>query len=198
VTFDDIPNVYRTLVILPIMLTIISVGITEGFENFRRTSRRGSRIVGLILIGIALYEAGYFTHQYVVHAEKHQPWHRDFAMKALVTALGRQAPKFNKIMLTKMNTSYIHILFFDKIDPRFYQASGSQMDKDNTGFGNYIFIPEECPLRFDKTLGKVTGQPKLLYVNNSVCDIPPGAHVLTTIYWGDGNPAFRLLEYTGK
>jgi 4-amino-4-deoxy-L-arabinose transferase-like glycosyltransferase len=199
ITFDDVPNVYRSIVILPILIMIISLGITEGFAVLR--SNYGKRMVilaSIALLVVGTYEGLYFFHQYSGHGEKHQPWHRDFAMKGLVSAINTHHESFDTVYVTKTKTSYIHFLFYNKIDPLLYRASGSNMDKDNTGFAKYLFIPSECPLYADEYNMTIDGKANVLYVNTGTCPIPKDAEELMVVYWQDGNPAYRLIKYTGE
>ncbi|MCJ7792816.1 MAG: glycosyltransferase family 39 protein [Candidatus Marinimicrobia bacterium] len=197
VTYDDVPNVYRALVIVPIMVIFISIGMKEGFRKLLSWNRYYAIVCLMILLCLSLYETLYFTHQYVTHTKKHQPYYRDYPMKNLIYSLNTYSPKFEKIIMTKYKTSYIHILFFNKIDPHLYQASGSNMDKDNTGFDKYLFIPKECTLGISKEQRKEERNNNWLYVNAGFCAIPEiGVEVLKTIYWEDGNPAFQILSYT--
>lgn len=197
ITFDDIPNVYRTVIIVPILIIFIALGIKEGHHLLLSIGNKQITaifITGLLLI--ILYEGVYFAHQYIVHENRHQSWYRNYAMKDLISALNQYAPNYQKVIITKTNTSYIHILFYNKIDPRIYQASGSHMDIDNTGFGIYNFTSQECPLYVTKDKQAIQGLPNTLYVNAGVCEVPSSnARVLKTINWGDDTPALRLLEY---
>lgn len=197
ITSDDSPNVYRTVVIVPILIIFIAQGIHRIYELI--ISANYKRLPFLFLIGllsIIVFEGSYFVHQYTVHENKHQSWYRNYIMKDLVYSLNQYGPNYKKIIITKTNTSYIHILFFNAIDPMLYRASGSYMDIENTGFDKYTFSSKECPLFITKANQAIEGSPNTLYVNAGVCEIPTlNAKVLKTIYWGDDTPALRLLEY---
>jgi 4-amino-4-deoxy-L-arabinose transferase-like glycosyltransferase len=197
ITRDDVPNEYRALVILPFVIPVIALGIRIVYLEIIKLKLKYLTLILLIFItGIGLYELAYFAHQYAVHAEKHQPWNRDYAMKGLVNAMNLYAPEFRQIQITKNKSSYIQILFFNKTDPRYYQAAGSRMDKDYTGWGKYIFIPKECLLTYDEKKQTVTGNPDILYVSAGTCDIPPeNVKLLTTVNWQDGSAAFKLMQY---
>lgn len=75
ITFDDIPNVYRTVVIVPILIIFIGLGIKEGHRQL--ISIGNKRITAIFIAGfllIFLYEGVYFVHQYIVHENRHQSW----------------------------------------------------------------------------------------------------------------------------
>jgi hypothetical protein len=147
---------------------------------------------------VGIYEFLYFEHQYFVHQDVHQPWYRGYAYKELTTDLKNYYPEFKKIVITKANASpYIYILFYDKYDPKKYQQEGSPRDLDFSGFDKYYFVPYDCPLSAGK-LGEddFTGDVNTLYVNRGDCVDPKhNTRVLKTVYWEDGNPAFKLVQY---
>lgn len=194
-TFEEIPNVYRTLIVLPPLLMIMAVGIFTlfSYKTIKRSLRIGL-LVCLILIG--LWEFAYFQHQYYVHQELHQPWHREYAYKPLMETLKELSPHYKKIVVTKTQQgASIAILFWSKYDPATYQKEGSPADKSYGGFGKYIFAPEGCPLSPDLK-GVVKGEVGTLYINKGECVTPQtNAKHIKTINWQDGNPAFQILEY---
>jgi 4-amino-4-deoxy-L-arabinose transferase-like glycosyltransferase len=194
-TFEEIPNVYRTLIVLPPLLIIIAVGVHAvlSYTAIKQTLRT-ELILLLMLLGIG--ELIYFQHQYYVHQELHQPWHREYAYKPLMEELTKLSPNYEKIVVTKSQQgASIAILFWSKYDPATYQKEGSPADKSYGGFGNYIFAPEGCPLSPDPK-GIVRGEVDTLYINKGECLLPPSnAKLVKTINWQDGNPAFQILEY---
>lgn len=197
ITRDDVPNVYRALVTIPFMIGITSVGLYEVWIWLIKLRKQLAIICGVLIISIfCVYEAGYFFHQYIIHNEKHQPWYRDFAMKGLVNAVNRYSSDFSSVIVTKTKASYIHFLFYDKTDPLFYQSSGSNMDKPDTGWGKLKFVLRECPLVMNIKKDIVNGDPYVLFVDAGTCEIPPrNAQILETVRWQDNSPAFRLLRY---
>jgi 4-amino-4-deoxy-L-arabinose transferase-like glycosyltransferase len=196
ITFDEIPNVHRSLVILPPLLILVALGIITCFEHIRLKNNKIYLIAVLLFVG--LFEFVYFQDQYFIHFNKHQSWHRGYAYKPLVESLEKLSPNYKKIVMIKSyGGAYISLLFFGKYDPATYQAEGSPLDRDFTGFGKYYFIPQDCPLNGGRD-GKdqVTGEEGILYVNKGDCVTPiNNVRVVDTIYWQDNSPAFKLLEY---
>lgn len=193
ITFDDIPNVQRSIMILPIITIITAYGVSKSIVFVSRKGKRFFWVVLVACIGIALYESLYFFHQYVIHQEYHRPWFRDYAMRPLVAAMNTYAPNYEKVIITKTKTSYIHVLFYNRFDPGSYRASGSNMDKDGTGFGIYQFSSSECPLETDVYGYAKSAKPNTLYVNTGTCPVPKDATAIKTITWQDGNPAYTLV-----
>ena len=199
-TFDEIPNVHRTLIILPAICVIIALGINETLNYKILNKSKIYKSVVLIFLVLVIYESSYFLHQYYVHQEKHQSWYRGEAYKELIPQIEKYYTNYKKIVITKSNGSpYIYILFLGKYDPAKYQKEGSPRDLDYKGFDKYYFVPHDCPLgaQLDEK-GLAKGSQGFLYINKGSCKTPANGKLLKTIYWGDGSPAFKIIEYLPK
>lgn len=198
ITFDEIPNVHRTIVILPAMLAIIAIGINS-ILNRSFLKLKFLPILFFIFIVISIFEFSYFLHQYFVHYDKHQAWYRGYPYKGLVEDLQKFYPGYKKIIITKsVGSPYIYILFYSKYDPKKYQAEGSPLDLDYTGFDKYYFVPLDCPPNDGKTkIDEIVWEKDVLYVDKGDCSVDSkDVKVLDTVRWKDGNPAFKLMEYS--
>lgn len=199
ITFDETPNVHRTLIVFPAMIIIIAIGVYEFFSyKLLQKFRLGLKLIGFILVIVGIYELLYYGHQYFIHQNVHQPWYRGYAYKGLVASLNKYAPSYKKIILTKGNASpYIYLLFYSKYDPKKYQLMGSPRDYDYATFGKYYFNPSDCPLSAGKTgEDDFVGELGVLYINKGICVTPlHNVKLLDTIYWQDNSAAFKLLEY---
>jgi len=196
ITFDEIPNVYRSLVVLPAILFITAVGMHKFF--FQMISNK-MILSGLacILILVGTGELLNYQHQYYVHQELHQPWHRNYAYELLVERLNDLSRHYKKIVMTKsQGGTYISLLFWRKYDPSTYQAEGSPADTNYTGFDNYYFVPDDCPREQDiETKDGVIKASQLLYVMKGKCNPAKGFKLVETINWKDNTPAFKLFKY---
>jgi 4-amino-4-deoxy-L-arabinose transferase-like glycosyltransferase len=195
ITFDEIPNVYRALIILPPLLIIIAIGINESFSYRVRIGKTAL----FVLVGLlGIWEFAYYQHQLYQHQPVHRPWARAYAYQPLVARLQKLAPRYTKIIVTQSHSNpYIFLLFYTKYDPKKYQAGGSVADTHGAGFDKYHFVQQECPLQASKDRKKtVIGETGVLYVNKGTCDTPgTNAKLVETITWQDGSPAFKLMEY---
>ena len=196
ITFDEIPNVHRNLIILPPIAIIIGIGIYElvNYRLFRNT--KFLILLSFLILIVSSYELLYFEHQYFVHNDLHHPWYRGYAYKELVTDLKKYYPNYKKIIVTKAQSSpYIYILFYSKYSPQKYQKEGSPRDLNYTGFDKYYFVPQDCPLTEGKT-GEVIGEQGILYVDSGNCVVPKhNVKLLDKVSWQDGASAFKLMEF---
>lgn len=192
-TFDEVPNVYRSaIIIIPISL-ISSFGLVSFFEGKIPIIKK---VLIAFLIIFAFWELSYYLLQYYVRQENHKPWYRGYAFKELVAEINRQYPYYKKIVITKAHPSpYIYVLFYGKFNPGKYQKMGSP--KDIGGFDKFVFIPYDCPLSSEyNSEGELNGERDVLYINSGACPISSkNVKVVKIVKWGDGSSAFNMLEY---
>lgn len=198
---DETPNVHRFFFATFPLEFFVGYGIYETFLMLRKY-KKSLLLFLIVLLAIFVYSFFYFCDALFVHQPVHHPWYRGYAYKSLVNSVYIMQGKYKKIVITKsLSSPYIYFLFYEKYDPKLYQKEGSPRDLDYTGFGKYYFTPEDCPLRTGKTISD-KGLPiekNVLYVDKATCATNlTNVKVLKTIYWNDGNPAVRLMEYTGK
>lgn len=195
-TFDEIPNMHRTIIVLPMVCILMGIGLYEAYRCIRGQKYKFlGNVIILAFILIAVFESLYYGHQYFIHQNNHQPWYRGFAYQKLVDSLQKYYPKYEKVLVTKGNQSpYIYILFFGKYDPAKYQSEGSPRDLDYKGFGKYYFVPQDCPLEAGPEKTGAIKTKNYLYVNKGSCPDPSNSKLLETIYWGDNTPAFKIFD----
>jgi 4-amino-4-deoxy-L-arabinose transferase-like glycosyltransferase len=199
-TFDEIPNVYRSLVILPPLLILIATGVHTLLSTRLPLKIIKPLLIALIIL-VAVWEFAYYQHQYYDHQEKHQPWYRGYAYQELTAKLRDLYGAYKEIIITKSHESpYIYLLFYYKYDPALYQNYGSPRDLKFSGFDKYRFTPMDCPLSLEaEDPGNTTMKEHVLYVNKGDCPMPAtNVKLIKTIYWQDNTPAFQLLEYASK
>src|SRR3989344_1522856 len=192
-TFDEVPNVYRSaIIIFPISL-LSSFGLVSFFEGKIPFIKK---VLIAFLIIFAFWELSYYLLQYYVRQENHKPWYRGYAFKELVGEIGKQYPRYRKIVITKAHPSpYIYLLFYSQFDPNKYQNMGSP--KDIGGFDKFVFIPYDCPLSSEyNSEGELNGEKNVLYVNSGACPIPAkNVKEVRIVKWKDGSSAFNMMEY---
>ncbi len=185
--FDDIPNLQRTLIMLPVFSLLSALGLMRVYKKPLR--------IPLFLFGI--YYFAFFLHQYFLHIPLHKPWYRHEGYSQLVSTVGKLLPAYTKAVVTNRESApAIFFLFFSKYDPAAYikgTADRGIIDYDRADFGPYEFSQEECPLRIDSKTGRLTGQPGILYVNYGTCHVPSSVRVLGEIRRGDQSLVFQVV-----
>lgn len=208
-TFDDVPNIQRTLIIFPSLSIVSASGLHEFFILIKKNKKFFK--IGIVFAGlIAFYNFSYYLHQYYIHQLVHQPWYRHEGYKELVGNVNSLLPNYEKIVVTNSESApTIFFLFYGKYDPRTFQEetkATTMKDFDRIDFGKYVFSVDECPLREfperDKS-GQVfietTGEEEILYVNHGTCQVPEQqAEKLSEIKRGDWTVVFRILELKKK
>jgi len=196
-TFDEIPNVYRSAIILLPILYICSLGLIN-FFNDRSDIRK---IVFGVLIIVSVWEFFYFVMQYY-RQEVHRPWYRGYAYKELVRDINKDYEKYEKIIITKAHSSpYIYLLFYSKYDPKKYQALGSPRDiVANGGFDKFLFSEHDCP-SFSFPRKELGSSGTHLFIDNGNCEslddlvYNQTTKLIKIVEWKDDSSAFKLLEY---
>jgi 4-amino-4-deoxy-L-arabinose transferase-like glycosyltransferase len=207
-TFDDIPNLQRTLAMIPAISIISAVGFIE-IINFLRNVKNKRNIVNtflLIILAFMLYNFSFYLHSYYVQQIDHRPWYRDEGYKELVQAIDRYSSSFKHIIITNSNGGpSIFLFFFNKYDPSHVQKivlEANTTDYGNLSFDKYLVSRVECPLTEEKKVDLKTGRVRLtlsgandtLYIDNGTCLTPKtGVKTLAIIKRGDGTNVFKLL-----
>lgn len=205
-TFDDVPNLQRSLIIFPALSIISAAGFYFLVQSMSKL--KYYRLVLAITIFFFVYNAFFYIHQYYVHGLKHRPWYRQEGYKELVSKVNSLLPNYKKAIVTNRETGpTIFFLFFGKYSPSLFQKETNGkfgIESDSVDFSKYNFTNQECPLRSlksgEKTEEKLynslnTGDKQILYVNHGNCKLPQiPVNELSTIKRNDGSVVFRLFE----
>lgn len=197
-TFDDIPNLQRTLIAAP------PFAILSGYGAFIIVDKTRKNKYFLFLRGISsfviAYSLFYFLMQYFIQGKVYQTWNRQDGYEELVMRTNELLPNYKKAIITTRETSpTIFFLFYSKFDPKKFQQETKDLDtrnSDHVSFYKYQFSDEECPLRVDEKTKRFSGSSGILYVNSSLCNEEiPGANLLYSIKRVEGSSeAFRIYE----
>lgn len=195
-TFDDIPNLQRMLIVFPALSIIIAFGASYSFlllKNNRLIFKLLLPIIALLMF----YNIFFYLHQYYIHWKVYRPWYRHDGYKELVAKVNALLPSYKKAIVTDRESApTIFFLFYGKYNPSQFQqvAYNSQLrDFDRISFNNYVFTQEECPLRFDPKTQTFTGEKNVLYVNSSLCKEQEGIKILETIKRSDNSEVFHIV-----
>ncbi len=192
-TYEDIPNIQRASLMLPGLIMLTAYGT---YMFFSVIPKKAKVITGVICGIILLQNSLYFSHNYFLHSKIDEPWYRSAAVKELMFAINDLSKQYKKIvMTTNGNNSFIHYLFYQKVDPKIFQELGSPREKDMLQFQNVVYTYSPCPLEGSTEREEQKSDISTVYVNHSNCNnLPKNARILRTIYHPDGMPAFKIVS----
>lgn len=203
-TSDDVPNLQRTLFLLPPLIIVASFGLVHFLydTNIKRYIRLIFMVIAMLIF---FYEAALYMHQYVVHENAYRPWYRQEGYQELINKVNSYKNKYKKIVITNRESApTIFLLFFNTYDALRAQKIIEQSelrDTDRISFDVYTITEEECPVKVEvnpTTLKEeLVGERGVLYVNSGLCNVevlPKNVKVLDTILRSDNSKAFYLLE----
>lgn len=199
-TFDDVPNLQRTLIIFPAISFLTAFGAISIYNllNSLKVNKYAIYVSGMV---IAIYFLSFYLHQYYIHEPVYMPWYRQDGYKTLVSETNKLLPSYKKAVITDRESApAIFFLFFSQYSPSLFQKetkNTSMHDFDRINFTKYQFSQEECPLR--TVMGKngemeLIGEKDVLYVNSGLCKLPNNARVLKKIRRFDNSLVFTILR----
>lgn len=195
-TFDDVPNLQRTLIIFPALSIISALGLLYVLAKINKNKFFGKITVGLFSI-IVIFGISSYLHQYYIHVNKYRPWYRNDGYEKLVKNVNNLRSSYEKVVVTNRESApTIFFLFYGKYNPRTFQEetrNTTMQDFDRINFGKYEFSQEECPLKIDKN-ELIIGDRNTLYVNSGLCKSFSQAKELGVVRRGDNSIVFRILD----
>lgn len=193
---DDVPNIQRTLFMLPPLLILTALG---GFFLYQsiQNNKRIYVLVPIIVFAVWIYSFVFFLHQYFVHGQRYRPWYRQEGYRQLVARIGELSSQFGHIVITDRESApTIFFLFYNHYNPLTFQQetrSSVLRDFDRVSFGKYTFSQEECPLKLldDR---EESQDSNTLYINSGLCKLPDDVTVHDEVKRTDGSVAFYILS----
>lgn len=183
------PHAVRALFYLPVYQIFIAIGVIGLIGQIRRKleSWQGRSIIVFVFL-LFLANFFYYLHMYYVHTpiEYSKEW--QYGYKEVVEEVAKLEPNYNRIIVTyRYDQPYIYFLFYEKIDPVWYQKNwgGGEIKRAERSFGRYEFrnIDWEKDSKLPNTL--LVGTPG---------EIPEKAsRIIKQINFLDGTPAFRIV-----
>lgn len=199
-TFDDIPNMQRTLLFFPALSIISAVGAIELIKYCKK-----KKIVQVLFFLIIIYSITSFIHQYFIDGKYYRNYYRQEGYKELVQKVNKYILDYKYVVITNRETApTIFFLFFNKYDPMLFQEESRDKNKEQTdsiSFDKYVFSRHECPLSLEiDELGnkKLLGESEVLYVNSGLCKDQEELSYIDEIKRTDGSTVFKLAEYKEK
>jgi len=192
-TWEDIPNIQRSMFMIIPLVIISAFGFYELVNNLDRKIKYPIIIISALLL---TYGFLIFCHNYFWRLKIEEPWHRGYAAKELVVnieIITKQNPKAKFIMTAQNYNNFIFYLFYSQYDPKKFQEKGSPREHDGLQFENLTYINDSCPLR-ESMDDKQMKDPNLYFVNKPDCPLPSKAEILNVIRTSDGIPALNIVK----
>lgn len=191
ITYDDIPNINRAVVMFPMFHIIASAGLLHASE---KVSERKKVFLYMGFFALLFLNSVYFLHQYYVNAKTSKPWYRNNGFPQMMGQVKKVYDQYDVIVMSKYQGGiYPLVLFYMQFDPREYQKAGSPKNKDYGGFGKFFFVPQDCPSIHVRN--KSLDNKKILYVDKGDCPFEKSIEYKKYDYVtrGDNTNAFRII-----
>lgn len=187
-SYEDIPNIQRSIMMVPALVLIMSYGIIVFFNLVKPRLTESFILICISLVMV--YNFYLFIHNYLYHAHKFESWHRAPGEKELVLTIDRLSKKYDKIITTTANeNNMVYYLFYLQIDPGKLDKYGVYHDDKGWHFKNIVFTPVNCPLKQGDVFTKNS-----VYINKGDCIDFGSAELLSTIRRPDNSIAFYILR----
>ena len=184
----ETPNPIRTLIGLPALIILSSLGAVYFIELFRN---KLSKAMATVVLGfIVVLNFLYFQHQYFIHDKFHRPWYTDGGMKEMILSVNKYEGSFEKIAIA--NDPYIFFLFYNKVHPNDF-ISKSKIDEIRVGKWEYVDEFEKIVFKMPFICPKI-GRTDVLYVCTGT-EVPLNGEVLEVVRFSDGVPAYTLIRF---
>lgn len=188
-TFDDVPNLQRTLMMYPALSILFGVGLYEAIVSIKKY--RFFRLVVFSSGVFMLFNFSYYMHQYYVQQLVHPLKIRGEGYKELANSLNYVSPKYNKIVVTGAErVPAIYLLFYSKYDPSVFQKEVTKKTIEGIGennFNKYIFFHQDC-------VPPIEGR-SALYVELGTCTKRDDINVIKEVKRTDKSVIFRVFSY---
>lgn len=190
ITMDDIPNVNRSIVMVPVLEIIVAIGFLKAAAFFYKNKLIFAGLSVLLFLGNIFY----FSHQYFVNSTVHNNWYRNNGFSEMMSVVNKNYDKYDAIVISKFQGDiYPLVLFYSKYNPETYQKEGSPKNSDYKGFGKFIFVPQDCPsVQRSDEFPKVDN---MLFIDKGDCPSDKSLKYkkIKYIYREDGIEAFRIV-----
>lgn len=180
------PHPVRAIALMPGFHILAAVGFVA--VSIRLLSKK--YLIGAIILFL-IANFMYYLHQYYVHTPIEYGYFWQYGYKEAVSFAKENEGKFDRIIMTySYDQPYIYYLFYNKIDPVWYQKN---WDYNKTGLTD----------RFKRVVGKYEFR-NIDYSRDSALqntlligtpdEIPVNAKVIEIVKFPDGKVAFRIAK----
>lgn len=205
-TYDDVPNMQRTLLIQPALSIAVSFGIWELVSRMRE--KKYLAVPVIIFAFIYVFNMAQYLDAYYVHQPTQGAQFRNAGYKELVSEVEKLRNQYTRVVVTNAESApTVFFLFYTSYDPSRYQLESKHTDKeksDSINFANFSFESDDCPL--NTRLGMKKGMPyeprqlsgtdsASLYVQFRDCEVASrSSELIRTVRLPNGQEVFRILK----
>lgn len=186
------PHPVRAIAMVPGFHIFAAVGVVFFVERLLGSKYRFYRSVLLVVVFFALtFNIMYYFYQYYVRTPIIYGYFWQYGYKQIVKYAKEHESRFDKILITyKYDQPYIYYLFYNKIDPSWYQKNwdynkNGQVDRFKRIIGKYEF--RNIDWSKDKNI------PNALIIA-SPDEVPQEITAIREIRFPDGRLAFKFFE----
>lgn len=186
------PHPVRAIAMVPGFHIFAAVGVVFFIERLLKPKYRFYRSVLLVVVFFTLtFNIMYYFYQYYVRTPIVYGYFWQYGYKQIMRYAKEHESRFDKILITyKYDQPYIYYLFYNKIDPSWYQKNwdynkNGQVDRFKRIIGKYEF--RDIDWSKDKNI------PNALIIT-SPDEVPQETAVIQEIRFPDGRLAFKLIE----
>lgn len=186
------PHPIRAIALMPAFHIFTAIGTVFIFLRILKMRTMFGRAILLFIIALSLiFNLVYYLHQYYVHSPIEYGYFWQYGYKEALSFAKENEKKFSNIIMTyEYDQPYVYYLFYNKIDPVWYQKNwdynkNGTIDRFKRIIGKYTFrnIEYSRDINIPNTL--LIGAPR---------EIPDNARVIKTIKFPDGKTAFKIAE----
>lgn len=186
------PHPVRAIAMVPGLHIFAAVGVVFFIERLLKSKYRFYRSVLLVVVFFSLtFNIMYYFYQYYVRTPIIYGYFWQYGYKQIVKYAKEHESRFDKILITyKYDQPYIYYLFYNKIDPSWYQKNwdynkNGQVDRFKRIIGKYEF--RDIDWSKDKNI------PNALIIT-SPDEVPQETAAIREIRFPDGRLAFKIIE----
>jgi len=169
-----------------------AAGVAFFWEKIMLLKNLFGRVAIMFIILICfILNVFYYFHQYYVHTPIEYGYFWQYGYKEALSYAKENEAKFKNIIMTyEYDQPYIYYLFYNKIDPVWYQKNwdynkNGTIDRFKRVIGKYTFRNIEYSKDINTANTLLIGTPR---------EIPDSVKVIKIIKFPDGRVAFKIVE----
>lgn len=187
-------QVIRGTTMLPALFIVIGLGLEKSLFLISRYSSRLSNLFITTFVVLLTFSFVFYTYVFLNTYNTDYSFAWQYGYKQAVKFAVHNQDKYQKIIFTKKyGEPHEFVLFYQKYDPTAYQFDKSAKKYYQNGwysvdnFGKYQFIDDE-------KIQSQTADLMNTLIITSPGNYPKKAHLIKTIYFLNGVPAFDIVE----